>query len=200
MVRPVALAGGAVSPSLQSKPVRRRLSRGPAPGNCRASFGALPCARFGLDEPCTTETVRAIVVIEIGTRSRMSVRSRYAAGFSSLLLVVTLTLSGEAAAFKRGQCLEVVGVDRWDFLYIRARPDHRSAKVGAIAPESDSPIVISGSCTPAGAPPKRLWCPIRYYVTKDEVRSGFVKAYYTSEVPCPASLDFYREDRKQEAQ
>jgi hypothetical protein len=104
-----------------------------------------------------------------------------------------LALPAEALAFKRGECLEVVRVERWDFLYIRARPDHRSAKVGAIAPETASPILITGACTPAGAPPKQLWCPIKYYVTKDATRSGFVKAYFTDEVPCPPSLDFYRE-------
>jgi hypothetical protein len=65
--------------------------------------------------------------------------------------------------------------------------------VGAIAPESASPIVITGPCTPAGAPPKRLWCPVKYYVTKDAIRSGFVKAYFTNEIPCPPSLGFYRE-------
>ncbi len=114
---------------------------------------------------------------------------------SLLLFLAVLAFSQEANAFKRGACLAVVGVDRWDFLYIRARPDHRSAKVGAIASESVSPIVVSGPCTPAGAPPKRLWCPVNYYVTKEAIRSGFVKAFYTNEVPCPPSLDFYREDR-----
>ena len=114
---------------------------------------------------------------------------------SGLLLVafVTLALPSQALAFRTGQCLAVVDVDRWDFLYIRARPDHRSAKVGAIDPASSSPIVITGACTPAGAPPRRLWCPIKYYVTKEAIRSGYVKAFYTKEVPCPPSLDFYRE-------
>ena len=114
---------------------------------------------------------------------------------SGLVLVAFMILAfpPQALAFKPGGCLRVVGVDRWDFLYIRERPDHRSAKVGAIDPESISPIVITGACTPAGAPPRRLWCPIKYYVTKEAIRSGYVKAFYTKEVPCPPSLDFYRE-------
>lgn len=110
-----------------------------------------------------------------------------------LMTFVVLAFPSQALAFKPGGCLAVVGVDRWDFLYIRARPDYHSAKVGAIDPASSSPIVITGSCTPAGAPPKRLWCPIKYYVTKQAIRSGYVKAFYTKEVPCPPSLDFYRE-------
>ena len=98
----------------------------------------------------------------------------------------------DAYAFKRGACLEVIKVDAWDFLYIRTRPDHRSAKAGAIAPETVSPIVVTGACTPPGAPPKRLWCPVTYYVTKNSVRSGYVKAYFTREAPCPPSLGVYQ--------
>ena len=113
--------------------------------------------------------------------------SRYA------LVVASLFITPDAFAFERGACLEVVKVDAWDFLYIRARPDHRSAKVGAIAPETVSPIVITGACTPPGAPPKRLWCPVTYYVTKNSVRSGYVKAYFTRETPCPPSLGFYKD-------
>jgi hypothetical protein len=86
----------------------------------------------------------------------------------------------------------VVKVERWDFLYIRSRPDHRSAKAGAISPETVSPILITGECTPPGAHPKQLWCPVRYYVTKDTTRSGFVKAWFTRPVRCPPSLDYYR--------
>ncbi|WP_031195672.1 hypothetical protein [Mesorhizobium sp. L103C119B0] len=119
---------------------------------------------------------------------RMAVRSGLV-----LMAFMILAFPPQALAFKPGGCLRVVGVDRWDFLYIRERPDHRSAKVGAIDPESISPIVITAACTPAGAPPRQLWCPIKYYVTKEAIRRGFVKAFYTKEVPCPPSLDFYRE-------
>ena len=118
---------------------------------------------------------------------------RFAVRSGLVLVAFMILFPPQALAFKPGGCLRVVGVDRWDFLYIRERPDHRSAKVGAIDPESISPIVITGACTPVGAPPRRLWCPIKYYVTKEASRSGYVKAFYTKEVPCPPSLDFYRE-------
>jgi hypothetical protein len=111
----------------------------------------------------------------------------------SMAALTLLAVGSAGHAFERGQCLELARVDRWDFLYIRARPDYRSAKVGAISPDSASPIVITGRCTPAGAPPKQLWCPVKYYVTKDATRTGFVKAYFTNEIPCPPSLDFYQQ-------
>ena len=108
------------------------------------------------------------------------------------LVAVSVFFAPDAYAFKRGDCLEVIKVDAWDFLYIRTRPDHRSAKAGAIAPETVSPIVVTGACTPRGAPPQRLWCPVAYYVTKNSVRRGYVKAYFTRQIVCPPSLGFYQ--------
>jgi len=115
--------------------------------------------------------------------------SRYCLVGASLFFIFL----ADAHAFKRGACLEVVKVDAWDFLYIRTRPDHRSAKAGAISPETVSPIVVTDACLPPGAPPKRLWCPVTYYVTKNSVRKGYVKAYFTRQIPCPPSLGFYQD-------
>lgn len=111
---------------------------------------------------------------------------------AALALAAAAIAVPTAHAFERGACLAVTRVERWDFLYIRSRPDHLSEKAGAIAPETMLPIVVTGACTPPGAPPRRLWCPVTYYVTRDATRSGYVKAFFTREVPCPPSLPILR--------
>jgi hypothetical protein len=98
----------------------------------------------------------------------------------------------DAAAATTGTCLKVANVDTFDVLFIRERPDHRSEKTGAIAPDSTAPLVVTGPCTPRGAPLRKLWCPIKYYITKDASRTGYVKMYFTEEIPCPPSLEFYK--------
>ena len=94
------------------------------------------------------------------------------------------------------RCLAVAHVDPWDFLYIRQQPDHRSDKAGAIAPNSKAPIVVTGGCTPPKAGPRRQWCPIDYYVTRNTKRSGYVKMYYTKTVKCPENLNLYTKAKR----
>lgn len=98
-----------------------------------------------------------------------------------------------AKATGAGICLVLKNVERWDFLYIRKRPDHRSEKVGAIAPNTSSPIIVTGKCTPNTINLKHLWCPIEYFVTSAESRRGYIKMYYTRSVECPPSVEFYRQ-------
>jgi len=112
---------------------------------------------------------------------------------AALSTTLPMLAASNAEAAKVGACLKVVNVDPFDVLYIREKPDYRSAKTGAIAPDSESPIVVTGPCTPPGATSRKLWCPITYYVTKDTSRKGYVKMYFTQEVPCPPSLEFYKQ-------
>lgn len=112
--------------------------------------------------------------------------------FVALCMAMLALECSSAMSAPVGACLTVINVKPFDVLYIREKPDYRSSKVGAIAPDSESPIVVTGRCTPAGAGPRKLWCPIKYYVTKDATRSGYVKMYFTKEIPCPPSLKFYQ--------
>lgn len=89
-----------------------------------------------------------------------------------------------AAAPKPGTCLRVTNVESWDFLYIREKPDHRSRKVGAIRPDTNKRLVVSGKCTPATENKRRLWCMVDYNVLNDVTISGYVKMYFTRETGC----------------
>jgi|GEM_PF-5950492 len=109
-----------------------------------------------------------------------------------LFLVTQNNFVGVSRAAPVGTCLEIANVERWDFLYIRARPNHKSMKLGAIAPNTVSPIVIIGKCTPNTRNLRRLWCLIDYYVTDKKILRGYVKMYFTGKINCPASLAHYR--------
>ena len=111
--------------------------------------------------------------------------------FLSLMMILNILIVTKAAPI--GSCLSIANVDQWDFLYIRKNPDHKSSKVGAIAPNTSSPIVVTGRCVPNTKNLKRLWCPIEYFITKSERRNGYIKMYYTVQVQCPPSLEFYRQ-------
>lgn len=126
----------------------------------------------------------------LATHLRCVPNCRLLAAFFTALPALVI---GQASSAPVGACLTVVNVKPFDVLYIRERPDYRSRKVGAIAPDSDSPVVVTGRCTPAGAGPRKLWCPIKYYVTSSETRSGYVKMYYAREIPCPPSVKYYQE-------
>jgi hypothetical protein len=82
-------------------------------------------------------------------------------------------------------CLRVVNVDFWDVLYIRSRQTHRSKAVGAIAPDHDGIIQLTGPCLPAGQSSKRQWCPVVYFPLPAVSISGFVKAYFVAPAACP---------------
>jgi hypothetical protein len=97
-----------------------------------------------------------------------------------------------AQTFSKNDCLEITRVDRWDFLYIRARPDHTSKAVGAIAVTSSNPLVITGACTPQTSNTKRLWCPVVYYATRETPIRGWVKMYFTRKIECPPSAAYYQ--------
>lgn len=81
--------------------------------------------------------------------------------------------------------MRVVNVDFWDVLYIRSRQTHRSKAVGAIAPDHDGIIELTGPCVPAGQSPRRQWCPVDYYPLPSVRISGYVKAYFTAGSACP---------------
>jgi hypothetical protein len=117
----------------------------------------------------------------------------------SILILLCLIMQNNAVEFSYaasvGTCLQIANVERWDFLYIRAKPHHESMKVGAIAPNTDSPIVISGKCTPNTKNLRRLWCLIDYYVTNETTHKGYIKMYFTRKIMCPPSLAHYRRNK-----
>ena len=102
-----------------------------------------------------------------------------------LALVLFLLQSISVSAAKQPGCYHVVNVDLWDVLYIRRKKDHRSAAVGAIAPDHTGIIRAAGRCDPPGGNRKRMWCPVDYYPLPDVKISGFVKAYFVDAAGCP---------------
>lgn len=104
----------------------------------------------------------------------------------------------ETGRFEKGDCVAIRNVDLWDFLYLRARPHHKSEAVGAIAPDTESPIVVSGRCTPNTTNLRRLWCPVTYYSTRENQLNGYVKMYFTRPIECPPSLEYYLNNQRSE--
>lgn len=134
-----------------------------------------------------------IVQAITGFRDRHAAASRpLAAGLIAVMAGMAGMPAATAVAQDGERCLHVANVENWDFLNIRAEPDHRAPIVGAIRPGHSEPLVVAGACVPPGAPPAASWCPVVYYVARDAVRRGYVKAYFTKTVPCPPSLRFYR--------
>ena len=89
------------------------------------------------------------------------------------------------SALSESRCLRVVNVDFWDVLYIRTKQDHRSKAAGAIAPDHDGVVELTGPCLPAGQSSRRQWCPVNYYPLPSVRVSGYVKAYFVTPVACP---------------
>ena len=113
------------------------------------------------------------------------------------LVIVFLGLcvtNASAQSFKKGDCLAIINVDPWDFLFIRARPDHRSGKIAAIRYDTANPVVVDGKCTPNTTNLRRLWCPVKYYISPGRVASGFVKMHFTRAEECPISYQYYQDN------
>ena len=104
---------------------------------------------------------------------------------TSVAIVAVALSAASAPALAEPHCLRVVNVDFWDVLYIRAKESHRSNAVGAIAPDHDGTIELTGPCMPQGQSPKRQWCPVHYYPLPAVRISGYVKAYFTTATACP---------------
>jgi hypothetical protein len=105
---------------------------------------------------------------------------------ASLLILALMAPAATAVATPRPQgCYGVVNVDVWDVLYIRRAKDHRSAKVGAVAPDHTGILRAAGRCDPPSGNRKRMWCPVDYFPLPDVKISGFVKAYFIEERACP---------------
>jgi hypothetical protein len=86
------------------------------------------------------------------------------------------------------ECLQVDHVEAWDFLNIRAEPSHEADIVAAITPGTPAVMVRTGPCIPRSEPkPTRRWCPVDYHPLPGEVRSGFVKAFFTKPAVCPGA-------------
>lgn len=119
---------------------------------------------------------------------------------SSIVTLLVIALLGVgltnafAQRFQKGDCLAVINVDPWDFLFIRARPDHRSGKIAAIRYDTANPVVVDGNCTPNTTNLRRLWCPVKYYISPGRVASGYVKMHFTRPKECPPSYDYYLQD------
>ncbi len=117
-----------------------------------------------------------------------------------LIVVITFILANfwvglvgaHAQTFQKGDCLAVINVEPWDFLYIRSRPDHRSEKVAAIRYDTVNPVVVDGRCTPRTTNLRKLWCPIKYYLSANRLAEGFVKMYFTKPIECPLSYNYYQ--------
>ena len=106
---------------------------------------------------------------------------------ASLFVALFAALPATAVAASRSPgCYGVVNVDAWDVLYIRRAKDHRSAAVGAIAPDHTGIIRSAGRCDPPSGNRKRMWCPVDYYPLPSVKITGFVKAYFIQERSCPA--------------
>lgn len=103
----------------------------------------------------------------------------------SLIAAGWLFMGIPTAEAADNHCYRVEKVDFWDVLYIRSRPDHRSAAVGAIAPDHNGIVRATGACRPAGVSRRRQWCPVDYFPLPDVRESGFVKAYFVKSAPCP---------------
>ena len=99
--------------------------------------------------------------------------------------IVAVALSAASGGSAEPNCWSAVNVDFWDVLYIRAQESHRSKAVGAIAPDHDGTIQLTGPCMPQGQSPKRQWCPVDYYPLPSVRVSGYVKAYFTTATACP---------------
>lgn len=107
---------------------------------------------------------------------------KLAAFIATVWVAAAATTSG---ALSEPSCLRVVNVDFWDVLYIRARETHKAKAVGAIAPDHDGIMQLTGPCRPPGQPSKRQWCPVDYFPLPGVRISGFVKAYFVTSAPCP---------------
>jgi hypothetical protein len=116
---------------------------------------------------------------------------RYSRRFPSMLAAFAVTailstVTSETIAEPR--CLRVVNVDFWDVLFIRAQQTHKAKAVGAIAPDHDGIVELTGPCTPSGQSPKRQWCPVNYFPLPGVRISGYVKAYFVAPSQCPKSF------------
>lgn len=109
-------------------------------------------------------------------------------GAIGVAIISAMLWSAPSPALSEPRCLQVVNVDFWDVLYIRSQETHRSKAVGAIAPDHDGIIELTGPCMPAGQSPKRQWCPVNYYPLPTVRISGYVKAYFTRPVACPTGF------------
>ena len=107
---------------------------------------------------------------------------KLAIGTAVVWLAIAATTSG---ALSEPSCLRVVNVDFWDVLYIRTKETHKARAVGAIAPDHDGIVQLSGPCRPSGQSSKRQWCPVDYFPLPSVRISGFVKAYFVTPAPCP---------------
>jgi hypothetical protein len=99
--------------------------------------------------------------------------------------VIASGLSGFEAGAGTAHCYHVANVDFWDVLYIRSERSHLSRAVGAIAPDHSGTIRVTGPCLPAGANPKKQWCPVAYNPLPSVQISGFVKAWFVKPAACP---------------
>jgi len=93
-------------------------------------------------------------------------------------------------------CLQVTNVEFWDFLNIREKPSAESRIVGAIAPGHSEPLERTGACIPRNVRPTARWCPVIYYPTRRTSHKGYVKAFFTRPLPCPPSLEIYKNRKK----
>ena len=113
------------------------------------------------------------------------VSRKFVAAIAVVLLSSAAAISG---AFSAPNCLRVVNVDFWDVLYIRASETHKARAAGAIAPDHDGIIQLTGPCKPPGQSSKRQWCPVDYFPLPAVRISGFVKAYFIAPAPCPTGF------------
>ena len=117
--------------------------------------------------------------------------------FALLVLAMMAFDASALAAPPAAACYRVVNVDVWDVLYIRRAKDHRSAAVGAIAPDHTGIVRAAGRCDPPSGNRKRMWCPVDYYPLPNVRISGFVKAYFID--PAPGGVPFVADSSSMEA-
>lgn len=101
-------------------------------------------------------------------------------------VAAVLAILGTSAAAEAQTCLKVDNVEAWDFLNIRKTPSHLAGLVAAITPGTPAVMWVTGPCVPRSETPTRRWCPVEYFPLPDVRRTGYVKAFFTTETACPA--------------
>jgi len=81
-------------------------------------------------------------------------------------------------------CFQVVNVQNWDVLNIRALPSARERIIGRIPPEGHGIVAQEGRCLPLDRPMPQRWCQIGYY-DGDLTVYGFVKRRFLRPGECP---------------
>jgi len=100
------------------------------------------------------------------------------------LAISAMWLAAPASATSGPGCFQVVNVESWDMLNVRALPSASERIVARIPPEGHGIIAQEARCLPLDVPLPSRWCQIGYY-DGDLTAYGFVKRRYLQPSDCP---------------